>query len=170
MRIFDGLRDSAAQVVSHLGETLLQTPLSVALLGDLSTHTGLARSMHYRWFTDPATRLMHPDEDRLIVADLHASFLRDGPGSRAGAIVTALLATSADFSDLWRQHPVAGRYCGVKQLVHPTLGPLELNCQQLIDPDQSQRLVVYTATPGSASAEKLLLLQLSQSLTPSGLG
>jgi hypothetical protein len=38
MRIFDGLRDAAAQVVSHLGETLPQTRPSVALLGDQRIH------------------------------------------------------------------------------------------------------------------------------------
>ncbi len=34
MRIFDGLEDAAAQVVNYLGETLKQTRLSKALLGD----------------------------------------------------------------------------------------------------------------------------------------
>ena len=163
MRIFDGLRDAAAQVVSPLGETLLQTPLSVALVGDESVHTGLARSLHYRWFTDPATRLILPGEDRqeqarLIVADLHESFTRDGKDSRAGALVEALLEESPEFAALWREHPVASRYCGPVRLVHPEVGPLDLHCQRLIDPDQSQQLVVYTAAPGSESQEKLRLL------------
>ncbi|GIF71815.1 helix-turn-helix transcriptional regulator [Asanoa siamensis] len=163
LRIFDGLRDAPAQVVSHLGETLLQTPLSVALLGDESGHTGLARSKHYRWFTDPATRLIHPVEDRpeqtrLIVADLHESYTRTGRGSRAGTIVDALLARSPEFAALWREHPVAGPYCGPVRLQHPEVGLLELHCQRLVDPDQSQQLVVHTAAPGTASADKLRLL------------
>jgi hypothetical protein len=33
-----------------------------------------------------------------------------------------------------------------------------LNCQTLLDPDQSHRLLVYTAVPGSDSHEKLQLL------------
>ena len=37
----------------RLGETLLQTRLAVALLGDQTRFTGLARSLVYRWFTDP---------------------------------------------------------------------------------------------------------------------
>ncbi|MET7398836.1 helix-turn-helix transcriptional regulator [Dactylosporangium sp. NPDC005572] len=160
MRIFDGLQDAAAQVVSHLGDTLLQTPLSVALLGDERSHSGLARSLHYRWFTDPATRLRHPQEARLIVADLHASYVRDGAGSRADAIVSALLAGSTEFAALWREHPVAGRYCGPVRIVHPSLGVLDLHCQRLVDPDQSQQLVVYTAAPGTESAEKLRLLSV----------
>ncbi|WP_308206669.1 helix-turn-helix domain-containing protein [Paractinoplanes hotanensis] len=41
MRILDGLDGTAAQVISHLGETLRQTRLAVALLGDDSVHTGI---------------------------------------------------------------------------------------------------------------------------------
>ncbi|WP_327007969.1 helix-turn-helix transcriptional regulator [Dactylosporangium sp. NBC_01737] len=160
MRIFDGLRDAAAQVLSPLGETLLQTQLSVALIGDESVHKGLTRSLHYRWFTDPATRLLRPAEGPLIVADLHESYIRDGKDSRAGALVGALLKQSPEFAALWREHPVASRYCGPVQLVHPEVGPIDLHCQRLIDPDQSQQLVVYTAQPGSESHEKLELLNV----------
>ncbi|MER7002866.1 helix-turn-helix transcriptional regulator [Dactylosporangium sp. NPDC000555] len=165
LRIFDGLQDAAAQVVSHLGETMLQTRLSVALLGDESVHAGLARSMHYRWFTDPATRLIHPEEDRaaqsrVIVADLQGSYTRDGKTSRAAAIVDALLAMSPEFASLWREHPVPGPYCGPKRFHHPQVGTLELHCQRLIDPDRSQQLVVYTALPGTESSGKMQLLSV----------
>jgi transcriptional regulator with XRE-family HTH domain len=44
MRVFDRLEDTPAQVMSHLGETLRQTRLAVALLGDDSIHTGMAQS------------------------------------------------------------------------------------------------------------------------------
>ena len=164
-RIFDGLQGSAAQIVSPLGETLLQTPLSVALIGDESVYTGAARSKHYRWFTDPAARLGHPEDERdqqsrLIVADLYGSYIRDGKDSRAGALVAALLRESPEFAALWREHPVAGPYCGMVRLVHPEVGEIDLHCQRLIDPDQSQQLVVYTATPGTPSAAKLELLSV----------
>ena len=165
MRIFDGLEDAAAQVVSPLGETLRQTRLSVALLGDEMAHEGLARSLHYRWFADPATRLIHPEADRayqsgLIAANLHAAYTRDGPESRAAEIVEALLAVSPEFAGLWGGHPVVGPYCAPKRLEHPRVGLLELQCQVLVDPDQSQLLVVCTATPGSESHEKLELLSV----------
>jgi hypothetical protein len=165
MRILDGLEDAAAQVVSHLGETLKQTRLAVALLGDESVHAGLARSLHYRWFTDPASRLIYPEDDhpthsRLIAANLHGAYTRDGRGSRAAAIVDALLARSPEFAEIWREHPVPGSYCASKHIQHPQLGLLELHCQTLLDPDQSQVLVVYTASPGSESYEKLQLLSV----------
>ena len=56
MRVLDRLQDTPAQVVTSLGETLLQTPPAVALLGDETAYTGLDRSMVYRWFTRPDAR------------------------------------------------------------------------------------------------------------------
>jgi transcriptional regulator with XRE-family HTH domain len=163
MRIFDRLADTPAQVMSHLGETLKQTRLAVALMGDERVYTGMARSLHYRWFTDPAARLIyppsdHPVHDRLITSHLRGAYTRDGAGSRAAAIVEALLAASPAFAKIWPEHPVMGPYCAPKRVQHPQLGLLELHCQTLVDPDQSQTLLVFTAVPGSESYEKLQLL------------
>ncbi len=55
MRILDRLQDTPAQVMGPLGETLLQTPPAVALLGEQTHCTGDARSAAYRWFTDPVS-------------------------------------------------------------------------------------------------------------------
>ena len=165
MRILDRMHDTPAQVVNHLGETLAQTAPAVALLGDETRHTGLTRSAHHRWFTDPRARRLHPVEDhetqsRLLVAHLHASYTRDGRGSRAATLVDDLLARSPEFVRLWQEHPVAGGYCPPKHFLHPEVGPLELHCQTLVDPDESQTLLVFTAVPGSESAEKLRLLSV----------
>ncbi|TKK89576.1 transcriptional regulator [Herbidospora galbida] len=160
-RIFENLPgDAAALVVSDLGETLRQTPLARELLGDGLAHEGLSASLHYRWFADPAARKIHPADDhatvgRELVADLLRIHTRDGETSRAGEIVRALLARSPEFAGLWRAHPVPGPACARKRFVHPELGVLDLDCQTLVDPDQSQSLLVYTATPGSVAAQKL---------------
>ena len=37
---------------------------------------------------------------------------------------------------------------------------MELQCQTLVDPDQSQTLLVLTAAPGTESYEKLQLLSV----------
>ena len=87
-------------------------------------------------------------------------------GSGSAEIVQALLATSPEFTDLWNTHPVSGPYCAPKRLQHPEVGLLELHCQTLIDPDQSQGLVVYTATPGSESYERLELLSVVGGAVP----
>ncbi|MET8373878.1 helix-turn-helix transcriptional regulator [Micromonospora profundi] len=165
MRILDRLQDTPAQVVNHLGETLAQTAPAIALLGDETRHTGLARSAHHRWFTDPRVRQRHPAQDHetqsgLLVAHLHAAYTRDGRGSRAATIVDDLLARSPEFTRRWQEHPVPGGYCPAKRFLHPEVGALELHCQTLVDPDQSQTLLVFTAVPGSESDEKLRLLSV----------
>nr|WP_062337201.1 helix-turn-helix transcriptional regulator [Herbidospora sakaeratensis] len=166
-RIFDNLPpDAAALVVTDLGETLRQTPLARELLGDGLAYEGLSASLHYRWFDDPAVRKIHPPEDhatvgRELVADLLRIHTRDGESSRAGEIVRALLARSPEFAALWRAHPVPGPVCARKRFVHVTTGALDLDCQILVDPDQSQSLLVYTATADSPAAAKLRRIGLN---------
>jgi transcription regulator MmyB-like protein len=97
-RVLDRLKDTPALILSNLGETLVQNQMAVALLGDRSGYSGLARSEVYRWFTDHKT------------------------------------------------------------LIHPELGPIELDCQALFTEDQSQALLVLTAPPRTEGYEKLQLL------------
>ncbi|GAA3824879.1 helix-turn-helix transcriptional regulator [Streptomyces chiangmaiensis] len=165
MRILDRMKDTPAQVMNHLGETLKQTRPAVALRGDETAYTGLARSAHYRWFTDPSSRLVHPESDhaeqsRLMVADLYGAYTRDGGDSRAAELVDALRKESPEFAAIWRERPVLGPFCASKRFRHPQVGTLELHCQTLVDPDQSQRLLVYTAVPGTESHTSLQLLSI----------
>jgi hypothetical protein len=55
---------------------------------------------------------------------------------------------------------VPGPYCGPVRFQHPEVGTLQLQCQRLIDPDQSQQFVVYTATPGTEDHERFELLSV----------
>ncbi|MCP2330572.1 Helix-turn-helix domain-containing protein [Actinoalloteichus cyanogriseus DSM 43889] len=165
LRIIDRLDDTPAEIVTELGETLRQTPLGVALTGDTTRYVGPARSIGYRWFTDPATRsLYHPDDhalhSRVFASGLRAMVTLRGPGSRAAHLMELLLARSAEFRAVWDEHEIGIHYNGVKRYAHPEVGALELTCQILLDPDQSHRLLVYTAAPGSESHEKLRLLSV----------
>jgi len=165
LRIFDRLADTPAEIVTELGETLRQTPLGVALTGDLTRHTGPARSIGYRWFTDPACRaLYHPDDhplhSRVFASGLRRTVTLRGPQSWAAHLQRLLLAGSAEFRAVWAQHEVGVRYTHTKRFLHPEVGLLELACQGLLDPDQSHSLLVYTAVPGSESYDKLQLLSV----------
>jgi hypothetical protein len=81
-----------------------------------------------------------------------------GPNSPAGQLVGALQKVSPEFARLWERHEVATRFADHKTLVHPDLGPIELDCQALFTEDQSQALLVLTAPPRSEGDEKLRLL------------
>ena len=163
MRVLDRMEDTPAQVENLLGETLKQTRLAAALLGEETAYTGLERSRVYRWFTNRQVREMFPDEDhdhhgRNLTAQLAAVHARTGKNSPAGALVDALRARSREFAGIWDEHPVVGPYCEPKRIRHPELGILELYGQTLLDPDQFQTLIVFTAHPGSESYERLQLL------------
>ncbi|MFE9066281.1 XRE family transcriptional regulator [Streptomyces violaceusniger] len=160
MRVMDGLADNTAQVMGPLGETLLQTPSAVALLGDQTQYTGNARSATFRWFTDPAARerydpAEHSTNSRVNVALLRAAVTRDGSGSHAADLADVLLGTSEEFARLRDRHEVGLRWSDTKRFVHPRVGRLDLYCQLLLEPDQGQSLLIFTATPGTESHEKL---------------
>ncbi len=163
LRILDRLHDTPAEIVTELGETLRQTPLGVALLGDATQRVGLARSLGYRWFTEPASQEAYPAEDRAHLSRLYTAGLREiatmrGEDSRAARLAAQLRGESDEFARLWDAHEVGMRPPDVKRFRHPVVGELELSCQTLLDPDQSHRLLVYTAVPGSESYDKLELL------------
>lgn len=163
LRILDRLDDTPAEIVTELGETLRQSRLGAALTGDATERTGAARSLGYRWFTDARTRALYDPADHVFLSRLYAAGLREvvgrrGPDSRAAALVDELLAASPEFQTLWAAHEVGLRPSETKRFVHPSVGALELHCQVLTDPGSSHSLLVYTAIPGSVSAEKLGLL------------
>jgi transcriptional regulator with XRE-family HTH domain len=163
MRVLDRLQDTPAQVIGPVGETLLQTPPAVALLGDQTRFTGPARSAVHRWFTDPAERARYLPADhdvtaRSYVAGLRAATARDGASSAAARLAADLHEVSAEFAAVWDRQEVGVRWSGAKRFVHPGLGRIDLFCQTLLDPDDGQTLLVFTATPGTEDAEKLALL------------
>ena len=163
LRVLDRLSDTPALILSNLGETLVQNRMADALFGDKSGYTGLARSEIYRWFTDPAERQRYPEDDRdrqsrAQVANLRAAYGSMGPRSRAGELVRALQKASPEFAGLWERHEVARRFEDHKILIHPELGPIEVDCQVLFTEDQSQALLVLTAPPRTEGYEKLQLL------------
>ena len=163
LRVLDRLSDTPALILSNLGETLVQNRMADALFGDKSGYTGLARSEIYRWFTDPAERRRYPEHDRdrqsrAQVANLRAAYGSMGPRSRAGELARALQKASPEFAALWERHEVARRFEDHKTLIHPELGPIEVDCQVLFTEDQSQALLVLTAPPRTEGYEKLQLL------------
>lgn len=164
LRVLDRLNDTPALILSALGETLVQNDSARALLGDVSEYSGLERSSVHRWFVRPETeRWRYPEQDRdragrALVSILRSAYGSLGPRSRAGEMVGDLLERSAEFREIWERHEVARRFEEHKTLIHPEIGPIELDCQVLFTEDQSQTLLVLTAPPRSESDSKLRLL------------
>ncbi|MWV47952.1 helix-turn-helix domain-containing protein [Rathayibacter sp. VKM Ac-2803] len=164
LRVLDRLADTPAMILSPLGEALVQNEPAKALFGDLSRFTGLERSEIHRWFLRPETeRRRYPEADhdrqsRSQVASLRAALGVMGPNSRAAELVRELSRQSTEFAALWDQHEVGRRFADHKTLLHPDLGPIEVDCQVLFTEDDSQALLVLTAPPRSEAAGRLELL------------
>lgn len=163
LRVLDRLNDTPALIMSNLCVALVQNRMADALFGDRRRYTGLARSEIYRWFTDPSERLRYAEnqrdrQSRAMVAQLRDAYGSMGPRSQAGQLVRALQKASSEFTEIWNRHEVGKRFVDHKTVIHPQLGPIDLDCQALLNEDRSQLLLVYTAAPGSESYEKLQLL------------
>ena len=164
LRVLDRLTDTPALILSAIGETLVQNDPARALFGDATQFVGPERSAIYRWFVHPEQeRRRYPEEDRdrqsrAQVASLRAAHGAMGPESRAGALSRELLRRSPEFALLWEAHEVGRRFEDHKVLIHPELGPIEVDCQALFTEDESQVLLVLTAPPRSEAASKLELL------------
>src|SRR3954469_11068682 len=173
MRVLDRLNDTPALVTTALADPLAMTPLPVALLGDQMRHTGLASSGYYRWFMDPAERLVYPEEvherhGRAQAARLRAALTAGSDTPRAARILTELQERSPEFVRMWELQEVAQRYDDCKTILHPELGRIDVDAQVLFTENRAQTLVVLTTRPGTESHSKLELLSVigHQQVTP----
>lgn len=174
LHVLNRLSDTPAFVVSDIGDSLVQNPMSVALSGDIASRPGLARNASYRWFTDPAMREQFPPEDwdrhsHTHVADLRATWARRRGDADVESLVTRLRADSSEFSSLWDRHEVAVRRSDAKAMIHPEVGRLDLLCETLFSSLSQQILVVLYPRPATDAREKLDLLRVigTQQLTTS---
>jgi transcriptional regulator with XRE-family HTH domain len=164
LRMLDLLGDTPALVASDLGEILAQNRASVLLAGDHTGFSGDRRYPVYRWFTEPEARAARPPEEhqhhvRSLVADLRAAAGRRSGDAEVTGLVARLQAASADFRRIWAEHEVAVRRADRKTFLHPRVGPLLMDCETLVTPDQRQQLLVLT--PADAETrERLELLRV----------
>ncbi|MER6140472.1 helix-turn-helix transcriptional regulator [Streptomyces sparsogenes] len=163
--LLDRLTTTPAQVITDLHEVLVQNPLAAALVGRPPAVRGPEASLVHRWFTDPGARAIYPAEDhphhsRVFVADLQAVAARRGKDSEVTRMVATLRRRSREFATLWDTHDVALRRTDHKRIVHPALGVIELDCHSLFSEDGRQRLLWFSAPPGTEGAAQLELLSV----------
>jgi transcriptional regulator with XRE-family HTH domain len=166
--ILDRLYDTPAQVLSDIGEVLAQNAMSKALHGDVTGRPAAERNIIRGLFLGgdgPSGPAGPAGEERGRRARNHVAQLRAvvaaRPGDRAAAaLVAELRAGSGLFARLWDDHEVAVHRSDRKRFHHPVVGELELECEALLTDDRQQRLVVFTARPGSEAYERLQLLRV----------
>ncbi|MEV4770138.1 helix-turn-helix transcriptional regulator [Micromonospora humida] len=152
--LIDAMTETPAYLADARYDVLAWNRLAGHFVGDLPPGD---RNMIRWWFRQEAS-VPWTDAETLrfardSVADLRAAYGRY-PGDRGLAeLVTELLGVSPRFAALWAEHDVATRRPVVKRVAHPELGPLEFECRVLLVPESDQRLIVYTAVPGSPTRE-----------------
>jgi transcriptional regulator with XRE-family HTH domain len=128
------------------------------LIGDGGRTPNLARFQ----FLDPAAKSFYPDWELfagMCVGIMRTEAGRD-PHDRALQDLVGELSTQSDtFRRLWGSHDVRTHGTGTKRFNHPVVGELTLAYEELtITAEPGLVLMIYTAEPGSPSAERLRLL------------
>lgn len=169
LRLLDRMHDLPAMLVDARAGLLAWNPLLDALFGDLSAIPRERRNLLWMRF-GPRGREGHAlvvDEsggrerlDRSAVARARAALARYPDDVVLRGLVDELARTSPRFAALWAERPVEDRRVDRKTFEVPGIGRLTLDCDALDVPDDDQRLVVYSATPGSRDAEMLDLLRV----------
>ena len=128
------------------------------VIGDGGRTPNLARFQ----FLDPAARDFYPDWDRfaeMCVAIMRSEAGRDPHDKGLQDLVGELSLRSDTFRTLWAAHNVRTHGAGTKRFHHPVVGELILAYEELaVTAEPGNRLLIYTAEPGSPSAERLKLL------------
>jgi len=90
------------------------------------------------------------------------------PTPEADELVARLLAEGEEFASLWKRHEVGSRAATQKRFVHPLVGELALDCQNLTAENVTEQLVVFTAAPGSVDEARLGMLAELAAAAPVG--
>ncbi|MFF5076899.1 hypothetical protein ACFY36_07590 [Actinoplanes sp. NPDC000266] len=147
-------------LVDRRTTVLAWNPLGRALLatGDTAPGVNLVRML----FLDPRFRALHRDwhtEACRAVASLRLVAGRVRGDRALAELIGDLCIRSADFAEMWANHPIAECVTGRKLLHHPVVGDLDLDFEVLQPADGSgQRLITYMAAPESPAAAALKFL------------
>ena len=105
------------------------------------------------------TPAQHADLVALQVADLRLTAARYPADRSLQRLITRLAAESPVFVALWESGvaPDQRELGRSKTILHPAVGPIDLDCDSLTVTQDDLRILVYTAEPGTQDAEKLAL-------------
>jgi transcriptional regulator with XRE-family HTH domain len=161
-RTLDAITGGPALVRDRRQNLLATNTLGAAFYSPVIGTSGRTPNLARFQFLDPASRDFYPDWDlfaRMCVGIMRVEAGRD-PHDRALQDLVGELTTRSDtFAKLWSAHDVRTHGTGTKRFHHPVVGELTLLYEEFaITADDGLSLLVYTAEPGSHSAERLQLL------------
>lgn len=162
--MLETLRPNPAYVVSRTNDILAGNPGGLALLPGIADWPARQRNTIRYTFLHPAARTLWPDWEvkaRKCVAHLRAVAGTDPDAPDLLAVVGELVVKSPEFSRMWERYDVRRVGHGQKTFLHPDVGTLTLAHELMeIERTDGQRIVVYTAEPGTPDHDAMVLLDL----------
>ncbi|MDV6259722.1 helix-turn-helix transcriptional regulator [Rhodococcoides yunnanense] len=160
--VLDSITDGVAFVRDQHQDVVAVNPLGRAFYAPLIGDSGRTPNLARFQFLDPASREFYPDWERfaeMCVSIMRAEAGRDPHDKGLQDLVGELSTRSDTFRTLWGAHDVRTHGTGTKKFRHPVVGEVTLAYEELaVTADPGSVLMVYTAEPGSPSAERLRLL------------
>ncbi|MFJ6701151.1 helix-turn-helix domain-containing protein [Streptomyces sp. NPDC091272] len=169
-QLLAAMPDVPAVVLNRRNDVLAWNPLGHALLAahldaDSPDRSARRPNLTRLLFLDEETRRLYPhwdDEARTALAALRLVAGRYPDDRPLAELIGQLTMKSAEFTTLWSRHPVRGCVSGTKHLQHPLVGRMELAFETMqLAGGNGQRMLAYSAEPGTASEAALRLLASS---------
>lgn len=153
---------SPAFVANHRQDVLAANQLARALITDWDTLPYRERNFARYVLLDPVARELYLNWDEvaeIVVADLRLEAGRHPDDALLNELIGEAVVKVPEFSAWWDSHRVAQCVHGTQRFHHPVVGEITLHHETLaFSADPGQTVCVYTAEPGSASAQALVLL------------
>ncbi|WP_278103184.1 helix-turn-helix transcriptional regulator [Microbacterium proteolyticum] len=170
-RTLDAITGGPAFVRDRHQNLVATNALGAAFYSPVIGAGGRAPNLARFQFLDPAARDFYPDWElfaQMCVGIMRVEAGRDPHDRTMQDLVGELTTRSETFARLWSAHDVRTHGTGTKRFHHPVVGELTLAYEELaVTAEDGMALLVYTAEPGSPSAERLQMLA-SWSLSEAG--
>lgn len=158
----EAITDGVAFVRNARQDVVATNALGRAFYSPVIGEGGRTPNLARFQFLDPASRDFYPDWEmfaEMCVGIMRAEAGRDPHDKALQDLVGELSTQSETFRRLWGAHDVRRHDAGMKRFVHPVVGEITFAYEELaITAEPGLVLLVYTAEPGSPSAERVRLL------------